>query len=632
MSRSTNRVPRRTLALLAAAAGVWIGVSAGAERFTATPGGSASDTLVGPDAPPRPTPLPPYRPLEKARALEDVVVNLEAPIPPQCYTRTDGMSNPCWTCHTQPVAPNFMYDWDLQEEYAFSAFGLTNRWSNLFADRSARIDQIRDETILDYIRARNDEALAPALLADGEYAGYVPDLDFVAGFDDEGFANDGSWWRAIRFKSFLGTFWPTNGNRNDVAIRLPAAFYTDDQGQPSRELYKVNLAILEAAMTSAEGFVGDIDRVVEPIDEGLAGVDLDGDGDVGGVITRITRLPEHYAGQASDVDVWRNLYPLGTEFLHSVRYVDPEDPMLLAPRMKELRYSRKWLFKDLWAVQWAYEQDVQNREDGILPQFTGDALHGLKNDFGWSYQAFIEDSWGRLRMQSDEETRFCMGCHGAIGVNVDHAFAFTRKVPGRRGWRFQDMRGIPDVPQHGHADPEVLTYLQRVKGGDEFRANDEMLDRFFPGGVLDEAEVRRAAVGGDQDLQWLIAPSHERALALNKAYKALVEENDFENGRDGVAEPTANVFPLIEGNGTTELGDAGLVFQDGSLYLDWTGVAVLPGDVDGDGDADAADSALIAACATGDCDPVLRDAADQDGDGDIDADDLAIQVQWIPAR
>ena len=40
-------------------------------------------------------------------------------------------------------------------------------------------------------------------------------------------------------------------------------------------------------------------------------------------------------------------YPLGTEFVHSVRYLDIADDgeVVMAPRMKELRYSRKtrWL-------------------------------------------------------------------------------------------------------------------------------------------------------------------------------------------------------------------------------------------------------------------------------------------------
>jgi hypothetical protein len=107
-----------------------------------------------------------------------------------------------------------------------------------------------------------------------------------------------------------------------------------------------------------------------------------------------------------------------------------------------------------------------------------------------------------------------------------------------------------------------------VTGGDEIRANTEMLERFFPGGVLNEAEVRRAAPGGDRNITHLIVPSHERALQLNKAYMALVREQSFEKGRDAVLAPTDNVFEEIV-NGSTELNATGLVFRDGRLPLQW---------------------------------------------------------------
>jgi hypothetical protein len=50
---------------------------------------------------------------------------------------------------------------------------------------------------------------------------------------------------------------------------------------------------------------------------------------------------------------------------------------------------------------------------------------------------------------------------------------------------------------------------------------------------------------------------------------ALVREQRFELGRDAVAEPATRVFRQIEGNGTTALGDAGLLFEDGRIWLDW---------------------------------------------------------------
>ncbi|MCE7989584.1 MAG: hypothetical protein DYG89_51195 [Caldilinea sp. CFX5] len=137
-----------------------------------------------------------------------------------------------------------------------------------------------------------------------------------------------------------------------------------------------------------------------------------------------------------------------------------------------------------------------------------------------------------------------MGCHSAVGVTVDQTFTLARKVPGADGWGHQDLAGIPDVPQLGHDQPEILTYFERVTGGDEFRANDEILARFFPGGVLARETVLRAAPGGDQDIRFLIAPSREGATVLNKAYMALVKEQRFEFGRDAVIKPTVKLVKL----------------------------------------------------------------------------------------
>lgn len=175
-----------------------------------------------------------------------------------------------------------------------------------------------------------------------------------------------------------------------------------------------------------------------------------------------------------------------------------------------------------WGVQRAYDDEAEDKAEGRLPVFQGDPEVGLLNAWGWQLQGYIEDARGALRVQSDEEHRFCMGCHGPIGVTIDQTFAFPRKVPGRDGWRPQDLRGLADRPQVGHDAPELVTCFRRVQGGDETRTNDELLARFVPGGVVDEAERRRAAVGGDRDLAWALAPSRARALALDKAYLAVV--------------------------------------------------------------------------------------------------------------
>jgi len=515
-----------------------------------------------------------FDPLERARARTEID-NREAVIPSQCYTKTDGVSNPCYTCHTSLNARNEMGDDDLQREYAFSDFGLVNHWRNLFEDRSEAIAEITDEEALAYIREDNYRALRVHLEGRTDYAGWVPDLLDLArarnvAFDDEGFAKDGSWWRAFRYKPFLGTFWPTNGSTDDVMIRLAPAFYQDEEGQPSREIYKLNLAILEAAISSPNTVpLAELHREVEPIDEAVAGVDLDGDGVLEAEVTRIERLPDFYVGGASNVPVQRFIYPKGTEFLHTVRYVDPDRNDLISARMKEVRYSKRELPMSLDKLRRVYQDEQENKEQGNLPLFAGAGETGMVNDFGWRYQGFIESAGGHLRAQTNEETLFCMGCHSTIGVTADQSFAFPRKVPGAEGWGYQSLVGIQDVPQAGRDTPEILEYFQRVRGADEFRANDEALERFFVNGEVDEAEVRRAAPGSELDIRHLVAPSRERAIALNKAYMALVEEQDFELGRDPVPEPATRVFELIEGNGTTALGAAGLLFDDGRIWLDW---------------------------------------------------------------
>lgn len=510
-----------------------------------------------------------YDPLKDALESVGKTRNMEAVVPPQCYTKTEGVSNPCWTCHTDSTMPNYQEDFELQETYSFSAFALENRWENLFADRSKQISGISDREVLEYVKFDNYSLLKKKIESIDGYRWWVPDLDFTRGFDTEGFSKDGSWWRAIRYKPFLGTFWPTNGNIDDVFIRLPDDFMRDERGNHSREIYKINLAILELLITCSPDAKNDeCQRRVEPINEELAGIDLDRNGRIKGHVEKIRGIPPHYVGKAKGRNLKRYLYPEGTEFLHTVRYIDPENPSSLPRRMKEVRYSKKVRWLDQWALLRAYEEEAEDKQNGILPKFKGSPPVGLQNDFGWQLQGFIEDGLGRLRLQTEEEHRFCMGCHSALGASVDQTFTLARKVPGKEGWRHQDLNGIKDVPQAGHAEPEILTYFRRVSGGDEFRENDEILEKFFPNGKIDEKEVLRASAKGDLDITHLIVPSRERALLLNKAYMALVREQSFEKGRDTLIRPPKNVHRKIE-NGSTGLKQSGRVYYDGSVWLDW---------------------------------------------------------------
>jgi hypothetical protein len=475
------------------------------------------------------------------------ITNREAVIPPQCYTRTEGRHNPCYVCHQDQDGrddPNAMNDGFLQGVYAFSDYGMTNRWQNLFRDRREAVAAISDAEIAAYVAQNNYTPLRRALAADPDWSGYTPDLANLhrggAAFDAQGFAKDGSGWVAFNYKPFPSTFWPTNGSTDDVMVRLPAAFRQsacgDAAGRYSRDTYLANLAILEAA-------IKDRQRIsLPPVDEAAFCQDLNGDGRLG-TITELRR-PEHYVGAAAETAVTPQLYPAGTEFLHSVRYVgvDAAGEVHPTPRLKELRYMRKIRFYDKAQLRSLYGNEHQEKRDGNLPTFTATG-YGLDNGFGWLVLGFIEDEHGDLRKQSREEQLFCMGCHTTMGATIDQTFAFPRKVTGARGWGYLDLDGMRDAPHKGASEGEILQYLRRVGGGSEFRENEEMQRRWFD----EEGNVRADKVRA-ADVAELITPSRERARRLNKAYRVIVQEQSFVHGRDATVEPATNVYETVPGD------------------------------------------------------------------------------------
>lgn len=467
--------------------------------------------------------------------------NAEAVVPPQCYTRTEGRFNACYTCHqTYPFEsrPNVMNDGDLQAEYSFSDTALTNHWRNLFVDRSAAIAETPDAEILAYVEEDNYSDL-PARLRERDWGGYIPDIENLhlgpEAFDAAGFAKDGSGWVAFNYKPLPSTFWPTNGSTDDVMIRLPEAFRTDTGGQPSRPVYQANLAILEAAIKS-------LDRIeTVPLDEAVLGVDLNGD-NAWTVVTEIER-PAYYVGAAETVSVAEMLYPEGTEFIHTVRYVGVDDTgeIYVPRRMKELRYMYKLRFMPPELLESVYDREHQEKLEGMLPTYVNLGDQGMDNGFGWLVLGFIEDRQGELRPQTHEEQLFCMGCHTTIGSTIDQTFSFARKITGPAGWGYIDLRGMQDAPNIGEIDGEILTYLKRVGGGSEFRENEEMRERWFnEDGSVDEAAVAAA------DVYTLITPSRERALALNKAYRVIVREQSYIYGRDATITPAVNVYDVVD--------------------------------------------------------------------------------------
>ncbi|NLK66854.1 MAG: hypothetical protein GX282_05195 [Campylobacteraceae bacterium] len=538
----------------------------------------------------------------------------------QCYTKTIDeknpkiVSNPCFTCHSLNKEPNFTYeDWDVQESYDFPAPALKNPFTNLFVDRTDYIAKTSDEEILNYVRQDNyKDKDGNIILAqklnnldkswdynkNGKWDGYIPDCEY--NFDSEGFdrTKDGGYtgWRAFGYYPFLGTFWPTNGNTDDVLIRLPENFTLDENSKFDLEVYKVNLLIVESLIKQKSIKTFDID-------ESKYGVDLNQNGklDVANEIVFKWTKPDYdlmsdtlsnfsmsYVGLAKNllvenkVNIAPGLYPVGTEFLHSVRYIDANDGKTgMAMRMKELRYGVKTYWQtygelsDTGAAVIKEKSDFPDRTD----QYVGNVEIGLNNDRGWFFQAFIEDGDGELRPQSYEETLFCMGCHSNIGATADATFVFQRKFDhdefqnGWFHWSQKDFSGIKDMVLED-GEGEYAKYLALNNAGDEFRGNTEVMDKFFvegweknlemiekeyalnqetPGALMDRSwKLKPEAMEIlKNDISYVLMPSVERALRLNKAYRAVVEEQSYVFGRDVNIKPSDNVHKEVEAEQST---------------------------------------------------------------------------------
>ncbi|MGQ9426566.1 hypothetical protein ACXYTJ_10785 [Gilvimarinus sp. F26214L] len=477
------------------------------------------------------------------------VHNAEAPIPPQCYTRTEGKYNPCYVCHQSYAGDkrrtNGMRDGFQQGSYAFSDLGVKNHWSNLFRDRRKEIAGISDEFIVDYVHQDNFSHFIDSLRS-SEWSGVIPALEGLhrgaAAFDQYGLARDGSHWVAFNYKPLPSTFWPTNGSTDDVMIRLEEPF-RQLGGEFSRDVYYANLALLELAIS------GELKTSSIALNERHLQTDLNGDGKLTAGVTQVQRR-SHYVGDASDTKLSHMLYPEGTEFLHTVRYVGVDDGGRIynAPRMKEVRYMRKDTFMPRERLMGSYYREAKEKHFGNLPFSVHRGEQGTSNGFGWLLVGFIEDEQGELRPQHEQEQQFCMGCHKTVGATIDQTFAFPRKMAGADGWGYIDLKKLTDAPnvdgKTGAPEPagEYLTYLQRVGGGDEFRQNREMLERWFnEDGTVKVNEVRALP-----SIYELITPSRERALALNKAYYLIVREQSFLFGRDAVLAPASNVYGEVD--------------------------------------------------------------------------------------
>lgn len=505
--------------------------------------------------------------------------NRAAYIPPQCFTDVSASANepaqnPCYTCHAEAREPNMQSQPDLQLSYAFPQLRagkhVQNPWHNLFRDRRAQIAAISDEAVQRYVSEDNYGAIADKLRAlpsewdadrNGRWDGYVPDARYH--FDARGFdrAPDGTptGYRVFAYFPLPGGFTPASGSLDDVMIRLPIAFRSDRAGELDLEVYALNLAIIEALIRRQA-------VAIDKTDEQRYGVDLDGDGALqqAQLVSPAAKL--QYVGQAGallaqgKLHLAPGLFPEGTEFLHSVRYLAAAKggEVRAAPRMKELRYARKtrWLSY----AQLNDHAQREAKESALNPDrpetFAGDAERGLHNATGWVLQGFIEDASGQLRPQSYEETVFCMGCHGGLSATEDSVFAFARKLNSpAHGYFPQPWGQGPAVPDPLREDglPEYATYLALNHAGDSYRSNDELRARFYTaaGEARPEAFAKLA-----QDVRALLLPSAARALALDKAYWLIVREQSFGAGREPMLAPATRVLREVEADLPTGIRSA----------------------------------------------------------------------------
>jgi len=550
------------------------------------------------------------------------LINESAYISSQCYTKTEDsgnknlLHNPCYSCHSKNKEPNFTFaDDDLQTAYDFPAPAFKNPWTNLFKDRTQQVAKISDKQIKKYININNYSKNNKIILNDkltklpkswdynnnGKWDGYIPDCYF--NFDNEGFdknpKNNYTGWRSFAYRPFLGTFWPTNGSTDDVIIRLGENFRLNAKGKFDLEVYKLNLSIVESLIKQA-------DVEIDPTDEKKYGYDMDQDGKLG-IATKIVfkwKKPKYnlktqkiynfsmtYIGKAkklletNEILIAPGLYPINTEFLHSVRYigVDKKNNIVMAPRMKELRYGKKVSWNTYAALKNSGLSELKEKDltPDRLDQFIGNSEKGLYNHLGWRYQGFIEDKQGELRPQSYEETLFCMGCHNNIGAIADSTFVFQRKLGHKsfqKGWYHWSQKGLKGITDRllKNGDTEYVNYLKVNNAGDEFRQNSEVMEKFFVKGweqdneniekdlittlenpdiyLKQEWKLKKEEVEKiKQDISHLILPSPKRAMELNKAYKVIVDEQSYIYGRDPHVKPLTNVHKEIQDGQKTHL-------------------------------------------------------------------------------
>ena len=221
---------------------------------------------------------------------------------------------------------------------------------------------------------------------------------------------------------------------------------------------------------------------VSPFTERSVEEDIDGDGVISNSIIKSLKKRSYYFGGASHIKAEPFLYPKGTEFLHTLRYLElgSEGEVKASRRIKELRYMKKHSFISVANLKSRYTNERLEKLDGMLPNplWLGD--RGYDNGFGWYVSGFIEGESGYLRPQTREESLFVwvvilqlvlQSIRLLVLLEKNQVEAIDLKANGTLRESFLARSNL--------SSGEIAQYFLRVGGGDEFRSNDEMIQKFL---------------------------------------------------------------------------------------------------------------------------------------------------------
>ncbi|MFB0999064.1 MAG: hypothetical protein QMC13_02375, partial [Colwellia sp.] len=107
-----------------------------------------------------------------------------------------------------------------------------------------------------------------------------------------------------------------------------------------------------------------------PTDEIQINRDLNLDGELSTGV-ELLMAQKYFVGDANQIKVPRQQYPVNTEIMHSVRYVgiDDKGETYIPQRMKELRYMTKTQLLNDSAIDSAYRRERKEKLDEQLPNY-----------------------------------------------------------------------------------------------------------------------------------------------------------------------------------------------------------------------------------------------------------------------